>query len=148
MIHVRTIETIDLDPGSRQELDRNFMHTGYRRRLMVATDPSFAWKGRPMRSGQPMLLVPIPLGTVGSCTLRYLDHDGTVRTVSMAAGRYYNLPAGVPYQIEANGAGALEMFVPAPADGRLFDEEPLPEDFFTAREAAGAGVSGSEVLSA
>ena len=136
MIQVRSIETVDLDPGSRQELDRNFLHTGYRRRLMVSTDPDFAWRGRPMRSNQPMTLVPIPLGQDASCRVRYLDHDGALRILPLAAGRYYFLPAGVPYQIEARGAGALEVFVPAPADGRLFDEEPLPEDFFTPYEAA------------
>jgi len=138
MIHVPPIETLDRDPGSRLELDRDFLRTGYRRRLMVATDPEFAWRGRPMRSAQPMTLVPIPLGEDGSCSLRWLDHDGTVRTLALAAGRYYHLPADVPYQIEARGAGALEVFVPAPPDGRLFDEEPLPDDFFTSYPAAPA----------
>lgn len=136
MIHTRSIETVKLDAGTRQELDRNFLHTGYRRRLMVATDPDFAWRGRPTRSKLPLTLVPIPLGAGAACSIRFLDHDGTVRTVPMAAGRYYHLPADVPYQIEACGAGALEVFVPAPADGRLFDEEPLPDDFFTPYEAA------------
>jgi hypothetical protein len=132
MIQVRTIETLDQDGDSRQELDRNFLHTGYRRRLMVATDPDFAWRGRPTRSRLPLTLVPIPLGEGAACSLRYLDHDGTVRTVPLAAGRYYYVPADVPYQLEARGAGALEVFAPAPADGRLFDEESLPDDFFAA----------------
>lgn len=137
MIQERPIETLDHDADSRLELDRNFLHTGYRRRLFVATDPDFAWRGRPMRSKQPLTLVPIPVGSDASCSIRYLDHDGTVRTVPLAAGRYYYVPAGVPYQLEARGAGALEVFVPVPADGRLFDEEPLPDDFFTPSSAAG-----------
>lgn len=144
MIQVRSIETTDLDPGSRQELDRNFLHTGYRRRLMVATDPDFAWRGRPIRSKQPLTLVPIPLGNGASCSIRFLDHDGTVQTLPLVAGRYYYVPADVPYQIEARGAGALEVFVPAPADGRLFDEEPLPDDFFTPYEVAGPDPGGPQ----
>ena len=133
MIHVRSIETLGGDGDSRQELDRDFLHTGYRRRLMVSTEPGFAWRGRPTRSRQPLTLVPIPLGGGAACTLRWLDHDGAVRTVPLAAGRYYHVPAETPYQIEARGAGALEVFNPAPADGRLFDEETLPDDFFAAR---------------
>lgn len=143
MIHARPIEILDHDAGSRQELDRNFLHTGYRRRLMVADRADFAWTGRPTRSNLPMTLVPIPIGSASSCSIRYLDHDGTLRTVQMEGGRYYYVPAGVPYQLEARGMGALEMFVPAPADGRLFDEEPLPDDFFTTPHVA-AGVARPE----
>lgn len=130
MIHTRKIETMDLDVRSRQELDRNFMNTGYRRRLLVASDPGFSWRGRPTRSADPLTVVPIPVVADAGCRVRYLDADGSVKVVELAAGHSYYIPPEVPHQFEARGLGAIEIFSPIPADGRLFREEVLPEDFF------------------
>ena len=142
MIQVHEIEVLDRDAASRQELDRNFLRSGYRRRLYVAADPAFTWRSRPQRSADPLTLVPIPLDEAADHRLRYLDRDGTVRCVAMTGGRYYYVPPGVPYQVESHGAGVLEVFSPVPASGRLFDEELLPEDFFAAATAEVAGGGG------
>jgi len=135
MIQVRPIETLDLAPDSRQELDRNFLHTGYRRRLYVASRPDFAWKSRPVRSRTPLTLVPIPLGGDGECRLTFLDGERGAVTVEMAAGRYYYIPPDVPYRVESRGLGAIEVFTPIPKNGVLFDEKVLPDDFFAAPTA-------------
>lgn len=136
MIHKRKVETMDADTRSRQELDRNFMNTGYRRRLLVSSDPGFSWRGRPTRSFDPLTVVPIPVVADAGCRLRYLGADGSPRVVELEAGHSYYIPPEVPHQFEARGLGAIEIYSPIPADGRLFKEEVLPEDFFQLLEAA------------
>ncbi len=140
MIQVRKVETLNLNADSRQELDRNFLHTRYRRRLLVASSSKFAWCSRPSRAQTPLTLIPIPIGQTSQVWLRFLDLDHQLQTLQLAAGRCYYLPPNIPYQLEARGLGALEIWSPPPADGRLFSEEVLPSDFFT-RHAATASSS-------
>lgn len=131
MIHVRKLDAVNTDKDSRQEMDRDFLRTGYRRRLFVASDPSFFWRGRPTRSKSPLLVYPIPVAPGSSSLLRYLDAGGQVKELPLEAGRSYYIPPEVPYQFEARGLGAMEILSPIPANGQLLDEETLPDEFFT-----------------
>lgn len=131
MIHVRKLDAVNSDKDSRQEMDRDLLRSGYRRRLFVAHDPSFSWRGRPTRSPSPLMIYPIPVAPNASSLIRYLDQGGKVVELALEAGRSYYVPPNVPYQFEAQGLGALELFSPIPTNGQMLDEETLPDDFFS-----------------
>ena len=137
MLSARCIEILDDDAESRQELDRNFLRTGYRRRLYAATSDAFVWRGRPTRARTPLTLIPIALRRNAVIAIRYVDAEGRVQCAELQPGRYYYVPPGLAYRLEASGTGALEVFSPVLPDGRLFDEECLPDDFFEATATPG-----------
>lgn len=129
MIQDNSIEILDNDAQSRQELDRNFLHSGYQRRVYIANDPGFSWRRRPRKSHIPLTLVPIPVDPGACGRLTFLDLERRLRSVDMEAGHYYFIPPEVPYEIETSGRGVFEIYAPVTAP-KLFDEEMLPRDFF------------------
>lgn len=129
MIQDNSIEILDNDAQSRQELDRNFLHSGYQRRVYIAQDPDFKWKRRPRRSRTPLTLVPIPVDPGACGKLTYLDLERRLHRLDMEPGHYYFVPPDVAYEIETEGRGVFEIYAPANSP-RPFDEEILPRDYF------------------
>jgi hypothetical protein len=150
-VSVRSIKLVSREVESRQELDLDFLGTGFRRKIYVATEPGHRWIAPPRRSRTSLTLIPIPVGDGGFGRLLYRDLDGVDREVVMEVGHYYYIPPEVPFQIETAGAGVLEVFAPKTSSGRWFDQDPLPEDFFSRRPAAerapDAGGAGGEETS-
>jgi hypothetical protein len=128
LVQVRSIEVFGQRGQRRQEVDRQFLRSGYRRKVYVCGDPEAKWLRTPRRSRSPLTLVPIPVDEGAVVTLSYLDLEGKACRLSLEGGRYYYLPPNVPYQLEAQGRGVLEIYTPAAKPWET--EERLPEDFF------------------
>lgn len=133
----RSIKTTESDPETRQEVDLDFLGSGYLRKVFISNEPGFHWQAPPQRPRTSVTLVPIPVGDGGFGRLIYEDLDGQVRIVELRAGRYYYIPPYVPYQIEARGSGVLEVYSRRGAKGPWFDQEALPNDYFQHRSEAG-----------
>lgn len=135
-VSVRRIKLVSRELDSRQELDLDFLGTGFRRKIYVASEPGHRWTAAPRRAKTSLTLIPIPVGDGGFGRLLYRGLDGTDHEVEMELGHYYYIPPEVAFQIETAGAGVLEVFAPKTSSGRWFDQEPLPDDFFSRPPAA------------
>lgn len=129
-IITKSIQVTGLDHDARQEVDLDFLGSGYRRKVYVSTDPGLHWKSPPQRTRTSLTLIPIPLGGRAYGRLIYRDSDGHKQTVEMQLGHYYYLTPSVPFQIETQGVGALEVYAPKGSKGKWFDQEPLAGDYF------------------
>jgi hypothetical protein len=132
MVDIREIEVVDVDEQSRQELDPDFLRSGYQRKVYVSSTDSFRWRRPPHRTRVSQLLVPIPLARPGQLCLTY-EAGPSLQTVHLEAGRYYYLPPGVAFEIESEGAGVLEVFSRVYPGGPPHSEERLPDDYFQRR---------------
>ncbi|HEU0077131.1 MAG TPA: hypothetical protein VFQ76_05735 [Longimicrobiaceae bacterium] len=130
MITTRSIKVLDDDVKTRQELDLDFLNTGYRRKVYVASERDLGCRLSPQRPGTSVLLVPIPVGEGVLGCLTYLDAGGRVQRIPLRSGRYYYIPPGVPYEIAVSGIGVLEVYAPITSPVLWFDAEPLPDDYF------------------
>ena len=142
-IQVHPLQTLDADEQSREELDRNFLHAGYERRVYVMKDRAHRWKPRPRRAGHPVVLAPILTDSATEARVTYQDLDGCVRVLPLSPGEYYYIAPNVAYAVEVHGAGALEVYAPTRA-ARPRDEERLPHDFFERLLDPMAGSDGPE----
>lgn len=139
MISVRSIKVLDDDVRTRQEIDLDFLRTGYRRKVYVASERNLGCGRPPHRCNTSLTLVPIPVGEGPLGRLTYLDAEGRVQRADLEGGRYYYVPPRVPYGIEVTGTGVLEMYAPITSPVLWFDEEALPADFFASLPPGGAG---------
>lgn len=130
MITTRSIKVLDDDVKTRQELDLDFLHAGYRRKVYVASERDLGCRIPPRRSATSVLLVPIPVGEGALGSLTYLADGGHVHRTSLRSGEYYYIPPGVPYEIAVHGIGVLEVYAPITSPVLWFDEEPLSDDYF------------------
>ena len=129
-IHTKSVRILDETPRTRQELDLDFLGSGYRRKVYVASDPDFHWQGPPRQARTPLTFVCIPISDGTSCRLVYGDPAGEARVLDLEKARYYSIPANVPHQVRGCGVGVLEIYAPADVSTPPFGEDLLPDDFF------------------
>lgn len=134
---MRSIRVLNADAESRQELDENFLRSGFQRWVYASSAPRLRWKSRPRRSRRSLLLAPVIVDPATELRLVCLDRHGRVHTMRLRMGQYYYLPPHIPYEIEASGPGALEIFIRA---SRLLlrDEDVLPVNFFETHRSESA----------
>jgi hypothetical protein len=130
MVSVRPLRLLDNDGQTRQELDLDFLHSGYRRMVYVSTDPEFRGELSPRRPQSPLTILPIPTDPEASIRLTYMDLEGRIETLEMKPAHSYYIPPNVSYRIETRGRLVLELFGPAGSLTQCFDEEELAADFF------------------
>jgi hypothetical protein len=130
MISVRPLRLLDNDGQTRQELDLDFLRSGYRRMVYVSTDPEFRGELSPRRSRIPLTILPIPTDPDASIRLTYMDLKGRIETLEMKPAHSYYISPNVSYRIETHGRLVLELFGPADSVTQCFDEEELEADFF------------------
>lgn len=130
MISVRPLRLLDDDGQTRQELDLDFLRSGYRRMVYVSTDPEFQGELPPRRPRRPLTILPIPTDPEASIRLTYMDLKGRIETIEMKPAHSYYIPPNVSYSIKTRGRLVLELFGPADSVTQLFDEEALAADFF------------------
>jgi hypothetical protein len=134
MIAVRSFKVLDDDVRTRQEVDLNFLGSGFRRIVYVSTDPEFKGEIPPRRLRSPLTVVPIPTDPAASIVLTCMDPAGAVATVALLAAHSYYLSPALAYRIAVSGRVVLELFTPAAAASQYVDEEALAPDFFAAAD--------------
>jgi hypothetical protein len=130
MIAVRPFTILDDDVRTRQEVDPNFLGSGFRRIVYVSTDPGFRGEIPPRRLRSPLTVVPIPTDPAASIVLTCMDPAGEVATVELRHGHSYYLSPALAYRIAVRGRVVLELFTPASSASQYVDEEALAPDFF------------------
>ena len=145
MISVRPLQLLEDDGQTRQELDLDFLRSGYRRMVYVSADHEYRGLLSPRRPRDPLLIVPIPTDADASIRLTYMDLDGGIETIEMESAHSYYISPNVSYRIETRGRLVLELFGRADSLTQCFDEEELAADFFDHPATAdGRAVQGSE----
>jgi hypothetical protein len=130
MIIVRPFKVLGDDGRTRQEVDPDFLGSGYRRIVYVSTDPTFQGGIPPRRLRSPITLVPIPTDPAASIVLTCKDPAGEVATLELEPARSYYLAPALAYRIAVRGRVALELFTPASSPSQYIDQEALAPDFF------------------
>jgi hypothetical protein len=130
MVSVRPLRLLDDDGQTRQELDLDFLRSGYRRMVYVSMDPDFRGELPPRRPRIPLIVLPIPTDPDATIRLTYMDLQGRIETLEMKPAHSYYIPPNVSYRIETRGRLVLELFGPAESLTQCFDEEALATDFF------------------
>jgi hypothetical protein len=130
MINIRPLRLLDDDVQTRQELDPDFLRSGYRRMVYVSTDPEYQGELAPRRPRSPLTILPIPTDSEASIRLTYMDLQGRIETLEMKPAHSYYISPNVIYRIQTRGRLVLELFGPADSRTQCFNEELLPADFF------------------
>ena len=131
-IAIRSLKVLDDDVRTRQEVDLNFLGSGFRRIVYVSTDAEFKGEITPRRLRSPLTVVPIPTDPAASIVLTCMDPAGEVAAIELLSAHSYYLSPAVAYRIAVRGRVVLELFTPASAASQYVDEEALAPDFFAA----------------